>query len=160
MASSINTLLSLTPCLIFPPFYHSRSLRRRLPVGGSVLPVAGKKQKKKAGQVVDCVFILAPRLLFVSQKSCLCFYYGLILFKGASGRYRGSHPFPLKTCQPDRTLVRLLLVCHYRPFPQNSRLGWNAASRQRDCRRIKRCISEGLLNARRRFCLRFICRMG
>lgn len=119
VASSINTLLSLTPCLIFPPFYHSRSLRRRLPVGGSVLPLAGRKKEKekKAGQVVDCVFILEPRRLFVSQQSCLCFYSGLILFRKASGRNRGSHPFPLKTCHPDGTLVRSLLVCHYRPFP-------------------------------------------
>lgn len=57
VASSINTLLSLTPCLIFPPFYHSRSSRRRLPVGGSVLPVAGKKKKKKRARLlIACLF--------------------------------------------------------------------------------------------------------
>lgn len=49
---SINTLLSLTPCLIFSSFYHSRSLRC-LPVGSAVLWLA-----EKMGQVVDCVFIL------------------------------------------------------------------------------------------------------
>lgn len=119
VASSINTLLSLTPCLIFSPFHLSRSLRRRLPVGGLVSPVAVKNPDRL---LIACLFwnLVA---LFVRQppKSCLCFVQVCFyLQKPTSGTNYSSNLFPLENppprCNVDAFAPRLSFLA----FSQNS----------------------------------------
>lgn len=67
-ASSINTLLSLSPSLIFSPFYHSRSLLC-LSMGYVGLWLSGWNRKKSTLYIM-CLFWRLITALLASIRSC------------------------------------------------------------------------------------------
>lgn len=129
-ASSLNTLLSLTPCLIFSPFYHSRSWSS-LSVGRVVQQLAEKR-----GQFVDCVFIWKP------QHRCVVLLFWFYLQKPTSVTKDSCNQ--LETLPLKYNAHALFLFSQCLPFLRTPCLGQDTQSLQHDSNR--RNTFEKLIN--------------